>query len=219
MTVDLILLLILIVFVLSGYRRGLILSLCSLLILIISCLGGSVAQEVLTPRVAERITPQVTEIVEQQLESRVSAENILEDSGLTGTGTQLDAISGLLGIDLDAALSSVAENATQPLISAAASAIAQALVDAFAGMLIFLSAFLIIYLLLHSLELGLNMVDRLPVIRTLNHLGGGVIGFLSGAFLLFIFSALLKNTELLPADSFSGPISQLLQAVVAKFLG
>lgn len=219
MTVDIILLLVFIVFILSGYRKGLILSLCSLLILIIACLGASVAQEVLTPSVTERLTPQVAEIIAQRLEEQVDTQDILEESGLSITGTQMETISGLLGIDLDTTLTGVAETAAQPLISAAAQAMAQALVEAFCGMMIFISAFLILYLLLHTLELGLNTVDRLPVIHTLNHLGGGVVGFVSGAFLLVMVSALLKNTGAFPEDSFSGPVSRLLQTIVGLILG
>ena len=41
MAVDIILLLIFVVCVLSGYRKGLILSLCTLLMLALSCLGAA----------------------------------------------------------------------------------------------------------------------------------------------------------------------------------
>ena len=44
MAVDIILLLIFVVCVLSGYRKGLILSLCTLLMLALSCLGAAAVQ-------------------------------------------------------------------------------------------------------------------------------------------------------------------------------
>lgn len=220
MTVDLILLLVLIVFILSGYRRGLILSLCSLLILIISCLGASAAQEILTPRITAQLTPQVTAIISQNLETVVaeSAGNALSESG-SSIGTQIGGISQILGLDLDQAIENAVESAAAPLVASAAQALAESLVNAFAGTLVFLAAFLILYLLLRSVELGFNAVDRLPVIHTLNHLGGGVVGCISGAFTLVMISALLKNTEFFPDETFSGPISLLLQSVVAKILG
>ena len=45
MAVDIILLLIFVVCVLSGYRKGLILSLCTLLMLALSCLGAAAVQQ------------------------------------------------------------------------------------------------------------------------------------------------------------------------------
>lgn len=221
MTVDIILLLVFIVFVLSGYRRGLILSLCSLLILVLSCLGASVAQEVLTPRVTERMMPQVTELIEEKLEDTLeeSTEHALTESGDSVVGAQVDSIAQLFGIDLDAVLGEAAEQVAEPLIARAAQAMAQAFVEAFAGTLIFMAAFLIIYLLMKSLELGINTVDRLPVIHTLNHLGGGVIGGVSGAFTLVMVMALLRGTGVFPEDSFSGPVSGLLEQIVGSVFG
>lgn len=219
MTVDIILLLVFIVFVLSGYRRGLILSLCSLLILVLSCLGATVAQEVLTPRVTERMIPQVTEWIEEKLEDTLeeSTENALSQSGNTAVGTQVDSIAQLFGIDLGTVVENAAEGVAEPLIARAAQTMAQAIVEAIAGTLIFLAAFLIIYLLLKSLELGINTVDRLPVIHTLNHLGGGIIGGVSGAFSLVMAVALLRGTEVLPEDS--GPVFGLLQQIVGRIFG
>jgi uncharacterized membrane protein required for colicin V production len=225
MTVDIILLLILLVFMLSGYRKGLILSLCSLLILVVSCLGATVAQQALTPKISEYLKPQVTAYVSEVLEEQV-AENTdaaLESSGVTigGESVSLEELLGLLqrfGIDAEATAQSTVSSASQPLIAGVSEAISDTVTDALSGLLIFLAVFLVIFLLLRSLELGLNTVDRLPVIHTLNHLSGGLIGLVSGAFLLTVGMAVLVQADVVTDSTFQGPVSTLLRLLVAQFL-
>lgn len=226
MTVDLILLLILLVFMLSGYRKGLILSLCSLLILVVSCLGATVAQQALTPKVSESIKPQVAAYVSELLEQQVAESTntaISESSGVTigGQSVSLEELLELLrrfGIDAETTVQNTVSSASEPLVEAAAEAVSDAIVDAVAGLLIFLAAFLIIFLLLHGLELGLNTVDRLPVIHTLNHLSGGLIGLISGGFLLTVGMAVLVQSGTVTESTFGGPVSVFLREFVAQFL-
>ena len=227
MTVDIILILVLIVFILSGYRKGLILSLCSLLILVVSCLGASVAQEVLTPKVVAELTPQITASISESMEEQVTlaTENAIADaseSGITIAGQEitLGDLTNLLktfGLDVEQSAQNTASDISEPLIEAAAQTMAEAIVEAIAGLLIFLAAFLIIYLLLRTVELGINTVDHLPVIHTLNHLGGGVVGFISGAFFSVMIMALLSQTGAFPEDTFAGPVSGILHEFVLKF--
>ena len=229
MTVDIILLLVLVVCLLSGYRKGLILSLCTLLILVVSCLGASVAQEVLTPRVVEEVTPQITQAISEKLEEQVSmaTENAIAEasqSGITIGGQEIPIsdLIGLLntfGLDVEESARNTASEISAPMVEAAAQAMAEAIVEAFAGFLIFLAAFLIIFLVLRTVELGINTVDHLPVIHTLNHLGGGIVGLVSGAFTLVMLMALLTQTGVLPEETFSGPVSGLLYEFVGKMIG
>lgn len=228
MIVDIILILILLVFILSGYRKGLILSLCSLLILVISCLGASVAQEALTPRVVEEFTPQLAAVFSEKLEDQVSAytDGIIESAGdlgltLGGQEVTLEDLIELLnkfGIDVETGAKDTMGDVAAPLVEAAATTIAAAVLDAVAGLIIFLGAFLIIFLILRTLELGINTVDHLPVIHTLNHLGGGFVGLLSGAFLLTMLMAILSQTGIISAETFQSPVSGMLHSFVSKFI-
>ena len=86
MTVDIILLLIFVVCVLSGYRKGLILSLCTLLMLALSCLGAAAVQQALTPKVSEWMEPKVTSYLVDVIQDGVedSTENALEQTGEVG---------------------------------------------------------------------------------------------------------------------------------------
>jgi hypothetical protein len=226
MTVDIILLLILLVFMLSGYRKGLILSLCSLLILVISCLGATVAQQALTPKISEYLKPQVTAYVSEVLEEQVAESTdaaLSSSAGVTigGESVSLEELLNLLqrfGIDAEATAQGAVSSASEPLIAGAAEAISDTVTEALSGLLIFLAVFLVIFLLLRSLELGLNTVDRLPVIHTLNHLSGGLIGLVSGAFLLTVGMAVLVQADVVTDSTFQGPVSTLLRLLVAQFL-
>ena len=86
MAVDIILLLIFVVCVLSGYRKGLILSLCTLLMLALSCLGAAAVQQALTPKVSEWMEPKVTSYLVDVIQDGVedSTENALEQTGEVG---------------------------------------------------------------------------------------------------------------------------------------
>lgn len=224
MVIEIILLLILIVFVLSGYRKGLVLSLCSLLILLVACLGASIAQDTLTDRVVEQLHPQLSESISEQLEGQVStsvgdALDNVGDAGLSigGKSVTVDDIIDLLakfGIDVKQSTQDAAGDLTAPVVASAADAISLAILNAVVGFLIFVAAFLVIYLVLRVVELGINTVDRLPVVHTLNHLSGALVGLISGAFVLVTFMTILSRTGLLSEDTFSGPVSGLLIRLV-----
>lgn len=228
MIVDIILVLILVVFVLSGYRKGLILSLCGLLILVVSCLGASVAQELLTPKLVAKLQPQVTAALVSELEEQVSAstEAAIADVGqasftIGGQTFSVEDVIGLLGrfgLDVEQSAETAVSELAHPIVESAASAIAAMFLDAVVGFVVFLGAFLLIYLVLRTVELSINTVDRLPVIHTLNHLGGGLVGVISGAFLMVVAMTVLGQTGLIPDTAFQGPISGLLQSIVAVFL-
>jgi hypothetical protein len=226
MTVDIILLLILLVFMLSGYRKGLILSLCSLLILVVSCLGAAIAQQALTPKVSAYLEPQVTAYVSELLEEQVADSTnaaISESSGVTigGQTVSLEELMELLqrfGLDAETTVQDTVSAVSDPLVETAAEAVSAAITEALAGLLIFLAVFLIVFLLLRSLELGLNTVDRLPVIHTLNHLSGGLIGLISGAFLLTVGMAVLVQSGAVTETTFQGPVAVLLRQLVTRFL-
>lgn len=224
MTLDIVLLLILIVFVLSGYRKGLIASLCALLILVISCLGASVAQEMLTPKVTQQLEPQVTQMIAEKLEAQVSSsvEGAITEAGdtgitIAGQSVTLNDLMGLLssfGLDVQTQTT----NLSEPIVQSVAAVVASALLSSIVGFVVYLIAFLIIFLLLRTVELGLNTVDRLPVIHTLNHMGGGIVGFLSGAFFLTMLITVLSQTGLFPEDTFDGPLTGMLYGIVDKLL-
>lgn len=226
MLIDVIFLLFLLACCLSGYRRGLIMSLGMLLILVLSSLGATVAQETLTPKAVAAIEPQVQQAVREQLGVAVEdqTQQTMDEAGdiefsIGGQQTKLEDFVGLLdalGIDVEAKVTEQTDQALAPMLDAAAEAMAKAVVEPVVKLLIYLAAFLILYLLLHNLALLLNIVDRLPVIHTLNRAGGAIVGLLGGFLALSILTVVCCRTGWLSEGLGQGPLSQLFQGFAAK---
>lgn len=62
---DVILFLIVVLFAALGVRRGLVLTVCGLLSIVVALGGAKVAADSLSPMVAEAITPRITATVER----------------------------------------------------------------------------------------------------------------------------------------------------------
>lgn len=226
MLIEIIFLLFLVTCGLSGYRKGLIMSLGMLLILVLSSLGATVAQETIAPKVTEAIEPKVQQVVYRQLrqefaERTEEAVEQAEDTGLSidGQKVPLEGITGFLGnlgIDLGAQVIEGAEQAMEPALSAAAGAVAHALVEPVAELVIYVGVFLILYLLLHSLTLALNVVERLPVIHTMNRAGGAILGLLGGVLVLTVLMIVCRRTGWLPDDFGKGPLGLLFRGLANR---
>ncbi len=221
MMADLLLLLIILVCVLSGYRKGLLLSLCTLLVLVLSCLGAAAAQETLTPKAEAWLEPRVTAYFSERMQDFIT-ENAGETAEQAANGemeigghqVDLSGITGLLdnlGVDIPEAAENVAKEISAPLVGSAAETASKILVETVAGGLIFCLSFFVIYMLLHGAMLAVNLADRLPVIHRVNHVGGAVVGLLSGAFFLTMAIALLVRTGVLGEDVLQGSVAQLLR--------
>lgn len=226
MLIEVIFLLFLLTCCLSGYRKGLIMSLGVLLILVLASLGATVAQETLTPKVVEAIEPKVQQVVREQLQRELEeqTQDSVEGAGdvsfsVGGEQMNLDSLMGMLGALGIPVEAQVAEGATQimgPMLDAAAQAVARSMVEPVAELVIYLAAFLILYLLLHSLTLALNVVDRLPVIHTLNRAGGAVLGLLGGFLVLVVLTVVCRRTGWLPEELGKGPLSLLFQRIAER---
>lgn len=228
MLIDVICLLILVACCLSGYRKGLLMSLCSLLVLALCCLGASLAQQKLTPRAVAYLEPILTERVEARLQTELEdqtqqAVEQAEDTGLIigGQRVTLGDLAELLerfGLDVEQSVTEGASEAMEPAVHGAAQAMARAVVEPMAEMLIFFAAFLILYLVLHSVVLAVNVVDRLPALHTLNRAGGAIFGLIGGVLMLAVAMVVLRRTGFLPEDALNGPLSSAVRQLAAQIL-
>lgn len=226
MLIDVILLLILLVCALSGYRRGLLMSLMSLVVIVLCCFGASVAQRALTPKAVAYMEPLLTETIQEGIETQLETETqqALEDAGNTGLiiGGQSMSLSdlaellGRFGIDVEAQVTEKTSTALAPAVEAAAQAAAEAIAEQLAGTVIYFLAFLILYLVLHSIALAVNVVDRMPVIHTMNRLGGVVLGLLGGLWVMTASLAVLSQAGLALPEP--GPLTRALTSLVERIL-
>lgn len=135
MLIEVIFLLILVAFVLSGYRKGLLMSLCSLLVLVLCSLGASVAQSVFTTKAVEFMEPRVQQAVEAQLQEQVrqDSQQAVENAGETGItiGGQNITLGDLVdlldrfGLDVEQQVTEGTSNAMEPVLTEAAWAVGQ----------------------------------------------------------------------------------------------
>ena len=218
MLIDVILILILVMCALSGYRKGLLMSLLGLLVIVLCCLGATAARNALTPRAAAYLEPRLAGYLQSNLESGLqeNASEALEggtETGLTVGGRQITFadLAELLrqfGLDVEETVSEAADGTISYAAEAAARALARALTEQIAGAVIFFAAFIILYLLLHSAALALNMVDRVPVVHTFNRMGGLLLNLCGGLLAMIVATAVFRQAELLPVEP--GPFSLLL---------
>ena len=72
--------------------------------------------------------------------------------------------------------------------------------------------------LLRAVSLIVNLVDRLPVVHTLNHAGGALIGAVSCALFLTVLMGLLVKSGAMEQSSFGGPVAQLLRSIAERIV-
>ena len=70
---DIVILLILAVFALLGAKRGLLLSLCGLLAVLVAFIGASAVSDVMAPKVAAYLEPKFAAALEQRLEEQIQS--------------------------------------------------------------------------------------------------------------------------------------------------
>ena len=195
---DLIILTVLIVFALRGAHRGLILSLCGLLAVLVAFVGASFAASTLSPMVGDALQPkfaaaieaQLDKTIQQQLEAGEAAVLAPDDMPLDGV---LDALRemGFYESLIDSVDRAVEDGLTAAAAGAAA-AVAAAIAQQVAYLILFLAAFALILLAWRLLSRALDLVAKLPGLHLLNRTGGALFGLIQACIVLFVAAWLLQ---------------------------
>ena len=214
MIVDVILLLILVSCTMSGWRKGLLMSLMSLLILVLCCMGATAARNTLGPQTAQWLEPQLEAMIFPSVETEVNngvqgtldSVNNMEFSigGQTVSFSDLVALLRQFGLDLEERTAETASDALEPIAEATARAIAGTFAEKLSRSVIFGVVFLVLYLVLNNIALGINMVDRLPVVHTCNRIGGAVLSCGGCLLVMVVGVAMCAEAGLLPLER--GPL-------------
>ena len=191
---DAIVVIILVVAVCYGAKRGLLESLAGLIIVVMALVGAGIAAGTFTEPVAGFVTPLVEERVAERVEAALE-----EQAGAFAGEWSLEELPdleelpiaevlALMGLDetVRASLAERAQNMIRDTGATVVSAVVESLVRSFVYGVLFLLAFLTILLLLKVLVGAMGLVLKLPGLRLLNALGGAVIGLAEGALLLFL---------------------------------
>lgn len=218
---DIVIGLILLFFALRGHKRGLILTLCSLVAVLVAFVGANFIADALTPRVADLLAPKITAIIEQHLtgtaeqdsqsESGVSVGGDSADSGTAADVQDAGAETASSGNEDPDLLDDLMDKLHLPagmidtirdtvdnlqnikdLPSALSQAIARTAAETVLYLLIFLISFIVLLIAWKFIGNALDLVARLPVLHFFNKTGGFIFGLCKGTFFLFIVAWVLK---------------------------
>lgn len=205
---DLIIALFLIFTLWQGYRKGFILTLCGLLALFVAFIGATIISDTLAGPVANSIQPIVERHVQDLLQEQIvpaELEALLDSPSLDDVSFPLEEVltplqdSALFQGFADTFQKAV-ESGAVAVTGDAAKALANYIAVQVAQTALFLIAFVTILVLWSLLSHALDLAFRLPVLSTLNHWAGAILGLLKGLVLVYIAAQLLKN-GFLPPDA------------------
>lgn len=214
---------ILVFFVWRGWKKGLLLSLCGLVVALLAFWGAGFLADLLDAPVADAMEPKLASAIEGNISDYMAphyddlspADPI---DGLREMGGLYEWVADALA-DTRESMDSVVLDTVQGVARAAARTIAVQIAHTVIFALAFVLLFILLTLLLHTL----NLVAKLPGLNFCNGLGGGAIGLVKGVIILFVviaclrlFSALItpemeENTYVMRLFLRFDPISALFQ--------
>ncbi len=199
---------VLIISTLIGMSRGLVKTFFGLFGVAVILLITSIIAPVITQNVKEntKIYNTVLERIEKQLDETILDEDLLKES-LIGEGSENEKIVNIAGFSVPVEIvESVLQN-TRGETKKAEKKIRAAVIKSVSGYLAdravsagsFACVFLVLYAIKWVLEHALGIIARLPVLKNLNKLGGGIGGFCGGVvivWVLFLVVTLASGTEM-----------------------
>lgn len=204
---DIMIAAVLLFFVWLGYRKGLVLTLCSLLAVFVALVGASILSNALAEPVAKAIEP----IVASSIHNTVTS--YYQRAPEAGASSQ-DEAAWLAQLPIDELLEPLKESkafqgfadafqkAVDDGVADAAAHAAQALAHfaavQIARTVIFAIAFFAVLIGWWFLSHALDLVAKLPVLSTVNAWGGGAVGLVKGALIVFIAVWLFRDSYIPP---------------------
>lgn len=211
---DIVIVLALLLFVWLGYKRGLVLTLCSLLAVFVALIGASFLSDALAEPVAKAIEPAVTRSIHDTVTSyRQRAPEVGATSEDEEAWLQQLPLNEVLEPLMESKFfqgfaesfqQAVDDKATE-IITHAARELAHYVAVQIARTIIFVAAFAAVLIAWHLLSRALDLVARLPVLSTVNAWGGGAVGLVRGALIVFIAVWLLRDSYI-PREAVEGSV-------------
>jgi uncharacterized membrane protein required for colicin V production len=210
---DLVILIALLAFAFRGAKRGLVLSLCGLVAVLVAFVGAGFAARTLSPTVAAYLEPKFAAAIEQRLDEGIqdaqqaspqpsvspAPQEGSEPDGADGQAEASpiqDVLDALRDMGLyDTLIGTIDQAVSQGMDEAAASAaasVAAATAQSAAYFIIFVLAFILILLAWKLLSRALDLVARLPGLHFLNKTLGALFGLVQCCILLFVIAWFLQ---------------------------
>lgn len=180
---DMVIAAVLVLAVVIGAWKGLVKSLAGVVIVVAAFIGASFVANALAEPVADWLGP----VIEEKILDKLTAEDTADAESMLAAfhfrGENLQQM-------VDEVLDKVKETGMD-LLSAVTDSVAQSV--AYAA--VYLAAFLILLLVLWLLMKPVYLLVKLPILRTANALGGGALGLVWGALLVFLAVWLMQRFD------------------------
>ncbi|MDO4174811.1 MAG: CvpA family protein [Eubacteriales bacterium] len=177
-TVDWIILLVIVIYAILGFRKGFVATVVSAL--------GSLAALVLALLAASRLKEPVGALIAPHLTEPVQ-ESFHLDTLATSADALWNSMSGYLqNILSDHGVTAESLEASNDPATALLGGITATVGESLAYVLVFILAFILLRIAIHYLLILLNVITRLPVIHSANALLGGALGVVTGLALCTI---------------------------------
>lgn len=212
---DIIILTVLVLFILLGAHRGFILTLCGLLALFVAFIGASFVSNTLCEPVGNALRPTIESHIQQALTDSIRRTEYVDASGGVAQTPEELPLNGVLDALKDSALyrglAESFQDAVNRGITRITTSAAQSLADYAARELarsaLFLLFFFLILIAWFLLSHALDLVAKLPVLNTVNRVGGGIIGAVKGLLILCVCAWILYSvTGLIPDEMAEGSL-------------
>ena len=185
--IDAIVVVVLLAFAIWGARQGLVRALAGLVMVIVALVGAGMIAATFSGPAARLAAP----VIQKHITSRVEEAMAVQTDSTpeeVGEEPRVEDLLVLLGLDEDVR-GSLAEQAEEQIRDAGASivsAVVESMVGSVAYGVLFILSFLALLLMLHVLVGAMDLVMKLPLLHGLNTLGGGALGLVEGALVLFL---------------------------------
>ena len=186
---DLIILAVLGFFLWRGWRKGLILSLCGLVVVILSLIGANFIADTAAPPVAKALQPKLAAVIEENVNDYMTTH--YDDLDPVSPFDALRKMGGIYAWCADSVEDTVSKIGRDLDLSEMFSIAANRVAERLAHRILFAIAFVVLFVLLTLLLHALDLVAKLPGLHFCNGLGGGLIGLVKGILVLFVVVTVL----------------------------
>ncbi|NLL39251.1 MAG: CvpA family protein [Clostridiales bacterium] len=187
---DLILIGILALCVLSGYKKGLILGISGILALVVAFYGANLVAETFSSDFTSMIEPMISNAVSGAVDESQEELPADEDDGEQEVyQVSYDSLKKLGVLETTAKkLAGELKDELREVGSSLKSAIVHKLSGAIAYAALLIIVFVLIIIVFKLLANAINFAFKLPGLNLINGIGGAALGFVKGMILLFILS-------------------------------
>ena len=185
--IDAVVVLILVGFTIFGARRGLLQTLAGLVIVIAALVGAGMIAATFSGPAAKLAAPLIEKQIEKKIDAAI-AESAAAESTKTTEDSQLEELLSLLGLDTEVrdSMAKKAKDTVRDTGVSVAAAVVTSIAQSIIYGVLYILSFAALTVLLHVLFKAMGLLTKLPGIHSLNALGGGLLGLIEGALLLFL---------------------------------